>query len=98
MTSLLHSEQIVNVGGPIELMAAAGHAMVAPMGTAIINRGNLDLKRGVLRRTMDGAVEIAWVGDLPPGRKTDLKFQPMSGDFFFPPNGRMKCSRLARLS
>jgi hypothetical protein len=83
-TSLLHSEQIINVGGPIELIAASASDSTADSeGAAINNRSNLDLKRaGVLRRTADGAVEVAWVGDLPPGRKTKLQFQPVTGDSF----------------
>ncbi len=83
-TSLLHSEQIINVGGPIELVSASGGGSTSESeGTAVSNRSNLDLKRaGVLRRTADGAVEVAWVGDLPPGRKTKLQFQPAIGDSF----------------
>jgi hypothetical protein len=78
-TSLLHSEQMIDLGGPIEYVAATLDDATSQTNSATLtNRTNLDLKRaGVLRRTSDGTFQIAWIGDLPPGRKSKLSFEAL---------------------
>jgi hypothetical protein len=88
-TSLLHSEQMIDLGGPIEFTAADNSAATSAdpqaasddsesnaLSASLTNRTNFNMKRAaVLRRTLDGVFQLAWIGDLPPGRKVKLQFQ-----------------------
>ena len=78
-TSLLHGEQMIDAGGAFELNSAASDDPEPnDSGVTLTNRTNFDLKRaGVLRRTTDGIFEMAWIGDLPPGRKVTPQFEPV---------------------
>jgi hypothetical protein len=76
-TSLLHSEQMIDAGGAIEFTATdADDQNPDTVSYAITNKTNFDLKKaGVLRRNKNDDFEVAWIGDLPPGRKAKLSFQ-----------------------
>jgi hypothetical protein len=82
-TSLLHSEQMIDLGGPIEFTAASDDPQTASdnpeagaSSASLTNRTNFSMQRAaVLRCTTDGTFELAWIGDLPPGRKVKLAFQ-----------------------
>lgn len=67
-TGLLHSEQIVDVGGAVRLVATAS-------GWRVVNETTLDLRGvGVARRDAGKQAEVAWVGELPPEESAPLRF------------------------
>jgi len=60
-TSMLHSEQMYDIGGAISLADSDG----APM---VHNRSNLTLNQAaVVRVEGDGQVQVAWLGQFAPG-------------------------------
>ncbi len=70
-TAMLHSEQMCDLGGPIELVVKGD---LGNGGTCeVINRTGYDLKRAaVLRRSVGAEYQIGWVGDLAAGRGTKV--------------------------
>ena len=61
-TGLIHSEQMMDLGGGLVLEEADGDRPVVRNGTA------MDLTRAaVVRGRGDGGYELAWLGDLPAG-------------------------------
>ena len=68
-TGLVHSEQMVDLGGPIALEDAPGG------GDQVTNRTALALQgAGVIRRDRSGQLETAWIGTLEPGDTAPLRF------------------------
>ncbi len=72
-TGMIHGEQITDMGGAFQLSEDGGR-------TVLQNDTDYDLTgAAVVRRTLDGTVQIAWVGDLgKKQRKTDLDFQRLA--------------------
>lgn len=71
-TAMLHSEEMMDVGGPIELNSDESIP-------TLVNRSRLALTGvGVIRRTSEGEIEAAWVGDLKPRARVSLQFRPAS--------------------
>ncbi len=67
-TSMMHTEEQRSFGGPLVLKAGES-------GTAVINNSDLTVKdTGVVRRTADGQLQVAWVGELPSGATATLQF------------------------
>jgi hypothetical protein len=68
-TGLVHSEQMLPLGGGIELV---------PSERAVVKNGStLTLKSAALiRRTAAGEMEVAWLGDLPPGGTKSAGYKP----------------------
>jgi hypothetical protein len=85
-TSLLHSEQMIDLGGPIEYTSGqSGGSEPNDNGGTLTNRTNFAMRRAaVLRRLSENEVQFAWIGDLPPGRKAKLQFQPLDEDNTLP--------------
>src|SRR5262249_18460031 len=79
-TSLLHTEQMVDLGGGIDLAVAGSEGLDADSpGASVTNQTNHSLKNAaVIRRISDTEVQSAWIGDLPPGRKATVSFQSTS--------------------
>jgi hypothetical protein len=70
-TGMVHSEEMVDLGGAIALDGTPGGA------GRLANQSRFTLQgAGVVRRTRSGGLETAWVGALEPGEDTDLHFQP----------------------
>lgn len=60
-TAMVHSEQMFDLGGSISLVENAGR-------TEIFNRTKFPLlMAGAIRRTNEGVVQVAWLGDLAAG-------------------------------
>jgi hypothetical protein len=74
-TGLLHSESILDLGGPISL---APNGQDQPSTEFVENRSQYDLKdAGIIGRTDSGQLQVAWIGDLPAATRSDrLKFEP----------------------
>lgn len=77
-TSMLHTEELRSIGGPIELEQM-------PRGLVVINKTSVTLKDvGVIRRRDDrnargaDAIQVAWIGELKPQRNATLKFGPVT--------------------
>lgn len=78
-TGMVHSEQMLDLGGPIKLSQAAGG------GEQVFNGGRFELESvAVLRRKAEPRDEVvmegAWIGRLPAGGSAALKFYSLSGD------------------
>ena len=71
-TGLLHSEQMVELDGPLVLKRGTGGKDVVRNYTGIDLRGV-----GVVRRTEKGDLQTAWVGDLYRSASAALKFHPV---------------------
>ena len=71
-TGFLHSEQMVELDGPLELKRGSGGRDIVRNHTGIDLRGV-----GVLRRTKQGRLEAAWVGDLHRSDSAKLQFRPI---------------------
>jgi hypothetical protein len=68
-TGMVHSEQMVDLGGAVLLRTAPGGGLqVANQTTFVVHEA------GVVRRTESGQVETAWLGTLKPGDTGDLQF------------------------
>ncbi len=78
-TGLVHSEQMHNAGGSIDLVGDADK------GLMVQNGAELSLKDvGVFGRGMGGQLQLAWIGSLEAGQSVPVDFQPASdGDLFF---------------
>jgi hypothetical protein len=69
-TEFVHSEQMVDLGGPVVL------ADSAVGGYLVRNDSTLPLHgAGVIRRDDSGRLETAWIGTLEPGDSADLHFE-----------------------
>jgi hypothetical protein len=78
-TGMIHSEQMLDLGGPIELGQATGG------GKQVFNGGRFELEQvAVLRRKAEPrdevAMEGAWIGRLRAGASAPLKFHALSKD------------------
>lgn len=69
-TGLVHSEQMVDLGGAIALRATPGSRYRITNGSEFTLRG-----AGVIRRNGSDQLETAWIGELEPGATADLRFQ-----------------------
>ncbi len=68
-TGMVHSEQMLDVGGSLDLLGDERQ------GWAIRNATEVVLKDvGILRRNLDRQYELAWVGELEPGVSRPLAF------------------------
>jgi len=66
----VHSEQIQDLGGGVQLAGAD------TAGWSVVNGTKLPLRdAGVLQRAAGGQLSLAWVGDLAPGQTAALRFQ-----------------------
>ncbi|HTQ37899.1 MAG TPA: hypothetical protein VMJ32_02665 [Pirellulales bacterium] len=95
-TSLLHTEQMINTGGPIIYEAVQDatqptgaeskpEAVADRTAATVTNQSNFILQRAAgLRRTVGDVFEMAWIGDLPPGRKAKLAFERIDDETRFP--------------
>ena len=68
-TGMVHSEQMLDVGGGLELLGDAGQGWAIRNGTQVMLKD-----AGILHRLDDGQVELAWVGDLDAGGMRPLRF------------------------
>ncbi len=67
-TAMLHSEQMIDLGGAIDYIAKPG-------GGEITNHTRHTLTRAaVIRRTDDGDYQLGWIGELPAGRGAKISF------------------------
>ena len=66
---MVHSEQMVDVGGTLSLVETPGG------GLQVFNQTEFSLHdAGVVRMGASGSLETAWVGSLEPGAKSPLRF------------------------
>ena len=72
LTGLLHSEQMVELDGPLVLKRGTGGKDTIRNSTGIDLRGV-----GVVRRTEKGELQTAWVGDFYRSASAALKFHPI---------------------
>lgn len=72
-TGLIHSEQMLALGGSIELVP--GERMSVKNGTTIPLQG-----AGLVRRNAEGHMEAAWIGDLKPGESRLVTFKAPSDE------------------
>jgi hypothetical protein len=67
-TAMLHSEQMVDLGGALEYVTKPG-------GSELINHTKHNLTTAaVIRRTEAGEYQLGWVGDLPAQRSAKISF------------------------
>jgi len=70
-TGLVHSEQMHNVGGAVDLVGDADK------GWMVRNGAELNLKDvGVLGKSENGQLQLAWIGSLEAGQSVPLDLQP----------------------
>jgi hypothetical protein len=74
-TNMVHSEQMYSLGDGIKLAGDEQSVLKVYNGSEMLVR---DV--GVYRRTADGAVEGAWIGELPPKTAKSLNFSPMGAE------------------
>ncbi len=72
-TGTVHCEQMSDLGGSFRLETGAGTAWSVHNGTPFTLQG-----AGVLRRTEQGVLERAWLGELTSGISTPLRFESAS--------------------
>ncbi len=73
-TAFVHSEEMVDLGGTVQLVHNAGQWQV-------VNHTKLDLHdTGILRRTAGGRAEICALGTLKAGQLRTLRFEPSESD------------------
>ncbi len=73
-TGMVHSEQMVDLGGPIRLEETAD-------GWRLVNETGFTLREaGVVRRTGSGQLEAAWLGTLEADGDAPLRFRPNGGE------------------
>jgi len=76
-TGMVHSEQMVDLGGSILLQTSAGSQRVANR-TGIALRG-----ASVVGKTASGEVQAAWIGTIQPATTAELRFKHLpSGEEF----------------
>jgi len=69
-TGLVHSEQMLDLGGAIAIRETPGR------GDRLTNGSEFTLKgAGVIRRNGAGQLETAWIGALEPGEGAEVRFQ-----------------------
>ncbi len=72
-TGLLHSEEMVDMGGGINYDAIGGE---------LWNQTRFTIERAAaIRRTPEDDYQIAWISDLPSGGRTKLNFHKADPDF-----------------
>jgi hypothetical protein len=72
---LLHSEQMLPLGGPMEMLGSDAD------GWELHHHGETSLREvGIVRRTGANQFEAAWLGDLPARSKNKLDFRPIGDD------------------
>ena len=69
-TDIIHCEQMCDLGGAIGLLGNASDGFLVQNGTSCPLAGV-----GILRRTSEGTLETAWVGELGAGRSARLAFR-----------------------
>jgi len=68
-TGMVHSEQMLDVGGGLELLGDAQQGWAVRNGTQVLLKD-----AGILHRLDDDRVELAWIGDLDAGAMRPLRF------------------------
>ncbi len=72
-TGLLHSEEMIDLGGRIDYDATGGELQ---------NQSKFTIERAAaIRRTAQDEYQIAWIGDLPSGGRAKLNFHKADPDF-----------------
>jgi len=74
-TSLLHSEQMVDLGGSVTLKDDRGRTVTLSNGT----RWALE-DAALIRRAAESTREVAWVGNLPAGASLPIRWRTVSGE------------------
>jgi hypothetical protein len=87
-TGLVHSEQMHNVGGSIDLLGEANKGWMVRNGTQL----NLH-DVGVLRKNEEGQIQLAWIGSLEPEGSVPLEFSSASENepYFDPWRDSLTC-------
>jgi hypothetical protein len=70
LTGLLHSEQMIDINGPLELKRGSSGKDILRNYTGIDLRGV-----GVVRCKENGKLQVAWVGDLLTSASAEVRFQ-----------------------
>ncbi len=96
-TGLVHSEQMLDLGGSVQLTGQESS------GWSVKNGTRLSLEDvGVLSNKAAGQSELAWVGSLPPAKTAALEFRPGgTADAYLAgasEDGRQKLRRLLELA
>jgi len=72
-TGMLHSEQMFDLGGGLRYNPRGGASIALLRNDTSYNlRG-----AGLVRRTKEGRIEAAWLGELASGDKADARFKPL---------------------
>lgn len=78
-TGFVHSEQMQNVGGAIELVGSAEKGWMLRNGTKL----NLN-DVGVFGKSEAGSFQLAWIGSLEAGKSVPIELRPApGGDVYF---------------
>lgn len=95
-TALLHTEQMIDSGGTIDYVEGFGVGESSSAdssnrepdhgSTTVTNGTNFHLQRAAVLRRTKNDFEMAWVGDLPPGRRMKLQFEPVDDESELPPD------------
>lgn len=93
-TGMLHCETMTDVGGTIAWSAADGTDHV-------VNTTRINLQgAGVIRRLLDGNVQISWLGDFAAGSRRQLHWRDAAPDNWYEPWYQQECfvsrTRVAR--
>ena len=77
-TSFLHSEQMLDMGGPIALAQAPNGEYQVTNRTDHTLRGVGLLKRNSDPQAVPKSLDVAWLGTLKPGATAAAQFEPVS--------------------
>jgi hypothetical protein len=70
-TGLLHTEQMLELGGGMSLSDLGGRSK-------LLNQTNHQLRdAAIIRRTLDDQLQVAWIGDLGKQQQADVAFSPL---------------------
>ena len=72
-TGMVHSEQMIDLGGGFELSGSDEQPWVLKNGTSLAIEG-----AAVVRRSPSGQLQAAWIGGLAPESQQSLQFEPLS--------------------
>jgi hypothetical protein len=77
-TGLVHSEQMQDLGGVLQLIGSEATDWTVRNGTSLLLQD-----AGVLYKTAGGRLDLAWIGSLEPAQTVQLRFQSAesAGDY-----------------